>query len=180
MGIDQAGHDQPTGGIDHFMLAVGREMGADRGDAAVCNEDIGDRRMMDIAVMVVDLPASNQQLFCACHDGQPFLLIAPARPHKGCTAPWTSYTESSPTEISLQYDWRDEHAVDRVRSEVGRCWIAAAAYTQVVESVIAMCACLGVAPVEVGPIKDLQLSLKRAFLSRGLLLLQPACCGLLP
>jgi hypothetical protein len=43
-----------------------------------------------------------------------------------------------------------------------------------------MCACLGVAPVEVGPIKDLQLSLKRAFLSRGLLLLQPACCGLLP
>jgi pilus assembly protein Flp/PilA len=81
MGIDQAGPDQPTGRIDHFMLAGGCEIGADRGDPAVCNEDIGDRRMMDIAVMVVDLPASNQQLFRACHDVQPFLLIAPARRH---------------------------------------------------------------------------------------------------
>jgi hypothetical protein len=43
------------------MLAVGRETGADRGDRVAYNEDIGDRRVMDIAIVVVDLPAPYQQ-----------------------------------------------------------------------------------------------------------------------
>jgi hypothetical protein len=65
--IYKAGHHQPPGGIDDLMLAVGREIGTDRSDPVGVNKNIGDRRMMDIAVMVVDPAAPDQQLFRACH-----------------------------------------------------------------------------------------------------------------
>jgi hypothetical protein len=97
--------------------------------------------------MVVDLPASNQQLFCACHDVQPFL------PHR-CRAPAQ----------------------------------AAAAYTQVVESVIAMCGCraqmsallqstLGQSKTAVPAIVfEAGISFPRAFVvAAGLLRPQPHC-----
>ena len=38
VGIDQARRDQPPGRIDHVMLAVGCEIGAERGAAAGFNE----------------------------------------------------------------------------------------------------------------------------------------------
>ena len=61
--IDQAGHDQPSRRVDHLVLAVGCQIAADRDDFAVFDQDVGDRRLMDVAVMVVDLAAADQQFF---------------------------------------------------------------------------------------------------------------------
>src|SRR5262249_49735120 len=55
MRIDESGHDQSSRGIDDFVHVVGCKIGADRKDLVVFDQNIGDRRLMDIAFMVVDL-----------------------------------------------------------------------------------------------------------------------------
>jgi len=62
VGIDETGQHESPGCVDHLMLAAGRDVGADRRDPAVLDADIGDRRVMHIAVVVVDLPPAYQQL----------------------------------------------------------------------------------------------------------------------
>jgi hypothetical protein len=59
--IDEPGHDQPSGCIDDFMRAVGGKIGADRKDLVVFDQDVGERRLMDVALVVVDLAAPDQR-----------------------------------------------------------------------------------------------------------------------
>ncbi|MFL6798133.1 MAG: hypothetical protein ACJ8F3_12045 [Xanthobacteraceae bacterium] len=47
------------------MHVIGRQVGADRSDAAAFNEDVGYGRFMDIAVMIVHLAAPDQELSSA-------------------------------------------------------------------------------------------------------------------
>ena len=58
--VDQAGDDELAARIDHLCV-VGREIGADRDDVAVLDQDVGDLRLVDVAVVVVDLAAADQQ-----------------------------------------------------------------------------------------------------------------------
>src|SRR5262249_38860467 len=59
--IDEPGHDQPSGCIDDFVRAVGKKIGADRMYLVVFDQDVGDRRLMDVALVVVNLAASDQR-----------------------------------------------------------------------------------------------------------------------
>ena len=59
--VDGAGHHQPVGGVDDFVAAVNREIAADRDDVAVLDQNIGDRGLMDVAIVIVDLSAADQQ-----------------------------------------------------------------------------------------------------------------------
>src|SRR6516225_5876345 len=52
MRIDESGHDQSSGGIDDLVHVVGCKIGADRKDFVVFDQNIGDRRLMDITFMV--------------------------------------------------------------------------------------------------------------------------------
>ena len=72
--VDQAGHHQPPGCIDHLVLAVAREVRSDRDDIAALDQDVGNRRVVDVALMVVDLSTPNQQLCRACHDVKSLLI----------------------------------------------------------------------------------------------------------
>ena len=63
MRIDQARHDQAARRVDHRVGAVGREVGADRGDGVALDKNVGDGRLMHIAVVIVDLPAADQSSF---------------------------------------------------------------------------------------------------------------------
>src|SRR5215217_7413247 len=66
MGIDEPGDYQPSRRVDDFIHAVAWQVGAHRNDLVVFDQDIGDRRLMDIPIMVVDLAALNQRSSC-CH-----------------------------------------------------------------------------------------------------------------
>src|SRR5262249_27411897 len=61
--IDEPGHDQPSGCIDDFVHGVGGKSGTDRKYLVVFDQDVGERRLMDIALVVVDLAASDQRSF---------------------------------------------------------------------------------------------------------------------
>jgi hypothetical protein len=61
--IDKPGHDQPSGCIDDLVHDVGCKIGTNRKYFVVFDQDISDRRLMDIALMVVDLAASDQRSF---------------------------------------------------------------------------------------------------------------------
>ena len=63
MRIDQAGHHQPAGCVDRFVHALAGEIGTDRGDRVAFDQDIGERRLMDVAFMVIDLAAADQRCF---------------------------------------------------------------------------------------------------------------------
>src|SRR5919198_426869 len=63
MRIDEPGHGQPSGCIDDFLHALAGKIGADRNYLVVFDENICDRRLMDVAVMVVNLSASDQRSF---------------------------------------------------------------------------------------------------------------------
>ena len=78
--IDEARHDQSTGRVDDFVHAVGRKIGADRNDLVVFDQDIGDRRLMDVALMVIDLAAADQHSF-RCHLRS--ILLSRRRRHEG-------------------------------------------------------------------------------------------------
>jgi hypothetical protein len=59
--IDEPGHDQPSGCIDDFVHAVGGKIGADRMYFVIFDQDVGERRLMDVALVVVNLAASDQR-----------------------------------------------------------------------------------------------------------------------
>src|SRR6266498_2683996 len=61
--IDKPGQYQPSGCIDDFVHDVGCKIGADAKYLVVFDQDIGDRGLMDIALVVVDLAASDQRSF---------------------------------------------------------------------------------------------------------------------
>src|SRR5262245_5349108 len=61
--IDEPGHDQPSGCIDHFVHGIGCKIGTNRNYLVVFDQGIGDRRLMDIAVVVIYLTASDQRSF---------------------------------------------------------------------------------------------------------------------
>src|SRR5262245_20245718 len=63
VGIDEPGHDQPPRCIDDFVHDVGRNIDADRKYLVVFDQDVGDRRLMDVARVVVDLAPSDQRSF---------------------------------------------------------------------------------------------------------------------
>ena len=67
VGVDQAGHHQAPRRLNDFKIVFGCEARADGCDPVVFDEDVGDRRMMDVAIMVIDLPAPDQQFI-----GPPF------------------------------------------------------------------------------------------------------------
>ena len=58
--IDQTGHHQPPGGVDDLVLALGREVHPDRNDIAAFDQDVGNGRVMDVAVVVVDMSTPHQ------------------------------------------------------------------------------------------------------------------------
>jgi hypothetical protein len=64
--IDQPGHDQASGRIDDVVRNLGGKIGANRHDFVVFDQDVRDSRLMDIALVVVDLSASDQRS-CGCH-----------------------------------------------------------------------------------------------------------------
>src|SRR4029434_6541935 len=61
--IDKPGQYQPSGRIDDFVHDVGCKIGADGKYLVVFDQDIGDRGLMDIALVVVDLAASDHRAF---------------------------------------------------------------------------------------------------------------------
>ena len=63
MRIDEPGHDQAPGCINDFVHDVGCKIGANRKYFVVFDQNIGDRRLMDIALMVINLAASDQRSF---------------------------------------------------------------------------------------------------------------------
>jgi hypothetical protein len=61
--IDKPGQYQPSGRIDDFVHDVGCKIGADGKYLVVFDQDIGDRGLMHITIVVVDLAASDQRSF---------------------------------------------------------------------------------------------------------------------
>jgi hypothetical protein len=61
MGVDQPGDQQPPAGLDHLVAGLGRDLGLHRGDGTVFDQEVGAARAMDVAIMLVDLPAADQQ-----------------------------------------------------------------------------------------------------------------------
>ncbi len=72
--IDEPGHDQLARRVDDLMRPVGSQVRADRDDIAAVDQDVGDRRPVDVAVVVVDLSASHQQLLRVRHRVISFLV----------------------------------------------------------------------------------------------------------
>src|SRR5262245_11855724 len=61
MRIDEPGYHQPSGCIDDFLHGLAGKIGADRNNLVVFDKNICNRRLMDVAVMVVDLAAPDQR-----------------------------------------------------------------------------------------------------------------------
>src|SRR6266508_366845 len=61
--IDKPGQYQPSGCIDDFVHDVGYKIGADAKYLVVFDQDIGDRGLMVITIVVVDLAASDKRSF---------------------------------------------------------------------------------------------------------------------
>src|SRR5437870_4096448 len=86
MSIDEPGEDQPPARIDRLMRSFDSEACADSGDFAVLNEDVGEGRAMDIAVVIVDVSAFYQQLACVRHRIEfyvPAFMLSPKIPGTG-------------------------------------------------------------------------------------------------
>ena len=64
MRVDQPRDHQPPRRVDDFRSAVRRKIGADRDDGVVFDQDVGDGGLMDVTVVIVDLPAADQRSFC--------------------------------------------------------------------------------------------------------------------
>ncbi len=58
--VDEPGDDEAPGRVDH-VRAVRREIAADRDDVAALDQDVGVRRPVHVAVVVIDLAAADQQ-----------------------------------------------------------------------------------------------------------------------
>jgi hypothetical protein len=63
--------------LNDFKIVFGCEARADGCDPVVFDEDVGDRRMMDVAIMVIDLPAPDQQFIGARHSAGPISWSSP-------------------------------------------------------------------------------------------------------
>jgi hypothetical protein len=59
MGIDQAGHDQMTGCVENLVGSGRRKIRANGDDFTTADEDVGNRRLMHVARVVVDLAAAK-------------------------------------------------------------------------------------------------------------------------
>ena len=64
MGVDQTGQDQPARRIDGLVDAAGRQIGADRGNRVALDQNVGPGRCVDVAIMVLDVAASNKHALC--------------------------------------------------------------------------------------------------------------------
>ena len=60
MRVDQSRHDKLTARIDDLGTA-GLQVGTDIGDVAVLDQDIGSGWLMNVAVVVIYLPAAEQE-----------------------------------------------------------------------------------------------------------------------
>jgi hypothetical protein len=64
--VDESGHDQASGRIDDLVHAVEGKIATDRKYPVVLDQDVGDRRLMDITLVVVHLTAADQRAL-RCH-----------------------------------------------------------------------------------------------------------------
>ena len=62
MGIDQARNDQLARSIHHFVTCA-LSLLADRNNSAILNDNIANRRLVNVAAMVIDLPTADQNSF---------------------------------------------------------------------------------------------------------------------
>jgi hypothetical protein len=70
--VDQAWHDQSVAGVEDCLHAFAWEVASDRDDIAAFDENVGERWFMNIAVVIVDLSASDQK---------PLGIARHSRPH---------------------------------------------------------------------------------------------------
>jgi hypothetical protein len=61
MRVDEAGHDQLAAGLDDFDARPRRDVGRNALDLAVVDEQVRDRGLVDVAVVVVDPSAADQK-----------------------------------------------------------------------------------------------------------------------
>ena len=67
VGVDETGHDQLVGCVDHLEAVAARDVGAsgeaglDGGDARALNQDIGGWRPVKVGAWPHDKSARNQQ-----------------------------------------------------------------------------------------------------------------------
>jgi hypothetical protein len=59
MSVDETGHDELARGIDDFDADVSRQVWPDPLDPLAGDQDINPRRLMNVAVMVVDAAAAD-------------------------------------------------------------------------------------------------------------------------
>ena len=66
VGVDEARDDEPVARV-HDLGAAGVEILSNRDDSAVLDQDVGDLGLMDVAVMIVDLAATDDDRFLITH-----------------------------------------------------------------------------------------------------------------
>ena len=69
MGVNKTRNNKPVSRVQH-LGSGGVEIRSDCDDFISSNEDVGGRRLMDVAIVVVDAPATNDhRIAIACHRG---------------------------------------------------------------------------------------------------------------
>ena len=77
MGVHEARHDELARGIDDFDAGVSRQVWPDPLDPLAADQDIGLSRLMDVAIMVVDATAADQNARDLSGAGHFIFLLRP-------------------------------------------------------------------------------------------------------